>query len=63
MTIMTWTEGITQINDTIFIGCGYSGLILSIVFTLLLIIIIVLLCLAVGSLLSSVLKDINNIKK
>ena len=25
---MTWTEGITQISDTIFIGCGYSGLII-----------------------------------
>lgn len=59
---MTWTEGITQISDTIFIGCGYSGLILSVAFALLLIIIIVLLCLAFGILLSSLLKDINNIK-
>ena len=60
---MTWTEGITQISDTIFIGSGYFGIILSVVFTLIAIITIVLLCLAFGTLLSSVLKDINNIEK
>lgn len=60
---MTWTEGITQISDTIFIGFGYSGLILSVVFILLLIIIIILFCVAFGILLSSLRKDINNIKK
>ena len=60
---MTWTEGTTQISDTIFIGCGYLGLILSVVLTLIAIITIILLCLAFGTLLSSVLKDINNIKK
>lgn len=60
---MTWTEGITQISDTIFIGFGYSGLILFVVFTLIAIITIILLCVAFGTLLSSVLKDINNIEK
>jgi hypothetical protein len=60
---MTWTEGVTQISDTIFIGCGYSGLILSVVFILISIITIILLCVAFGTLLSSVLKDINNIKE
>lgn len=60
---MTWTEGTTQISDTIFIGFGYSGLILSAIFILISIITIILLCLAFGTLLSSVLKDINNIKK
>lgn len=57
---MTWTEGVTQISDTIFIGCGYSGLILSAVFILISIITIILLCVVFGTLLSSVLKDINN---
>ena len=60
---MTWTEGITQISDTIFIGSGYFGIILSIVFTLISIITIILLCLALGTLLSSLIKDINNIKE
>lgn len=60
---MTWTEGITQISDTIFIGFGYSGLILFVVFILILIITIILLCTAFGILLSSILKDINNIEK
>lgn len=60
---MTWTEGTTQISDTIFIGFGYSGLILSVVFILISIITIILLCVALGTLLSSALKDINNIEK
>lgn len=60
---MTWTEGVTQISDTIFIGFGYSGLILFVIFILLLIIIIILLCVAFGTLLSSLLKDINNNKE
>ena len=60
---MTWTEGITQIGDTIFLGCGYLGLILSVIFALIAIIIIILLCIAYGTLLSSLLKDINNIKE
>lgn len=60
---MTWTEGVTQISDTIFIGWGYSGLILSVVFTLISIITIILLCIAFGTLLSSSIKDINNIKE
>lgn len=60
---MTWTEGVTQISDTIFIGFGYSGLILSVIFILISIITIILLCVAFGTLLSSILKDINNIKR
>ena len=39
---MTWTEGVTQISDTIFIGFGYSGLILFVVFILISIITIIL---------------------
>lgn len=38
---MTWTEGITQISDTIFISCGRSGLILSVLLILNLIITII----------------------
>ena len=60
---MTWTEDVTQISDTIFIGFGYSGLILSVIFILISIITIILLCVAFGTLLSSILKDINNIKR
>lgn len=60
---MTWAEGITQISDTIFIGSGYFGIILSVVFILISIITIILLCLVFGTLLSSLIKDINNIKE
>ena len=56
---MTWTEGVLQICDTIIINGGYWGIISFSVFVLLMAAIIVFLSLAIGTLLSSTLKELN----
>lgn len=55
---MTWTEGAVQISDTIAIYGGYWGIISFSVFILLIVAIIVFLSLAIGTLLSSTLKEL-----
>lgn len=55
---MTWTEGTVQISDTIAIYGGYWGIISFSVFILLIVAIIVFLSLAIGTLLSSTLKEL-----
>ena len=57
---MTWTEGTLQICDTIIINGGYWGVISFSVFVLLMAAIIVFLSLAIGTLLSSTLKELKD---
>lgn len=57
---MTWTEGTLQICDTITINGGYWGIISFSVFILLMAAIIVFLSLAIGTLLSSTLKELKD---
>ena len=57
---MTWTEGALQICDTIIINGGYCGIISFSVFVLLMAAIIVFLSLAIGTLLSSTLKELKD---
>lgn len=57
---MTWTEGVLQISDTIIINGGYWGIISFSVFVLLTAAIIVFLSLAIGTLLSSTLKELKD---
>lgn len=57
---MTWTEGTLQICDTIIINGGYWGIISFSVFILLLLAIVIFLSLAVGTLLSSTLKELKD---
>lgn len=57
---MTWTEGTLQICDTIIINGGYWGIISFSVFVLLMAAIIVFLSLAIGTLLSSTLKELKD---
>ena len=57
---MTWTEGTFQICDTIIIYGGYWGIISFSVFILLMLAIIIFLSLALGSSLSSTLKDLKD---
>ena len=57
---MTWTEGALQISDTIIINGGYWGIISFSVFVLFLAIIVIFLSLALGTLLSSTLKELKN---
>lgn len=55
---MTWTEGTLQICDTIIINGGYWGIISFSVFILLMTAIIIFFSLALGTLLSSTVKDL-----
>ena len=55
---MTWTEGAVQISDTIVICGGYWGIISFSVFILLMLAIIIFFSLALGTLLSSTVKDL-----
>lgn len=57
---MTWTEGAFQISDTIVIYGGYWGIITFSVFILLMLAIIIFFSLAVGTLLSSTLKELKD---
>ena len=57
---MTWTEGAVQISDTIIICGGYLGIISFSVFILLKLAIITFFSLALGTLLSSTLKDLKD---
>lgn len=57
---MTWTEGTLQICDTIIINGGYWGVISFSVFVLLMAAIIIFLSLAIGTLLSSTLKELKD---
>lgn len=57
---MTWTEGALQISDTITIYGGYWGVISFSVFILLMFAIIIFLSLAVGTLLSTTLKELKD---
>lgn len=57
---MTWTEGTLQICDTIIINGGYWGIISFSVFVLSMVAIIGFLILALGTSLSSTLKELNN---
>lgn len=57
---MTWTEGTLQISDTIVIYGGYLGIISFSVFILLMLTIIIFFSLALGTLLSSALKDLKD---
>ena len=57
---MTWTEGTLQICDTITICGGYWGIISFGIFVLLMLAIIIFLSLALGTLLSSTLKDLKD---
>ena len=57
---MTWTKGVLQICDTIIISGGYWGIISFSVFVLSMVAIIVFLSLALGTLLSSTLKELKD---
>lgn len=57
---MTWTEGTLQISDTITIYGGYWGIISFSAFILLMLTIIIFLCLAIGTLLSTTLKELKD---
>ena len=57
---MTWTEGTLQISDTIIINGGYLGIISFGLFMLSMVAIIVFLSLAIGTLLSSTLKELKD---
>lgn len=57
---MTWTEGTLQICDTIIIYGGYWGVITFGILVLLLLIIVIFLSLALGTSLSSTLKELKN---
>ena len=57
---MTWTEGTLQICDTIIIYGGYWGIISFSVLVLSLVAITTFLSLALGTLLSSALKDLKD---
>lgn len=57
---MTWTEGTLQICDTIIIYGGYWGVISFGILVLLSVIIAIFLSLALGTLLSSTLKELKN---
>ena len=56
---MTWTEGTLQVCDTIIIHGGYWGIISFSVFVLLMVAITIFLSLALGTALSSTLKELN----
>jgi len=57
---MTWTEGTLQISDTITIYGGYLGIISFSVFILLMLAIIIFFSLAIGTLLSTTLKEMED---
>jgi len=57
---MTWTEGMLRISDTITIYGGYLGIISFGLFMLSLVAIIIFFSLAVGTLLSSTVKDLKD---
>lgn len=57
---MTWTEGAFQISDTITIYGGYWGIISFIVFVLSMVAIIGFISLALGTSLSSTLKELKD---
>lgn len=57
---MTWTEGVLQICDTIIINGGYWGVISFGIIVLSMVAIIVFLSLAIGTLLSSTLKELKD---
>ena len=57
---MTWAEGTLQICDTIIINGGYWGIISFSVFILLLFAIVIFFSLAIGTLLSSTLKELKD---
>jgi hypothetical protein len=57
---MTWTEGALQICDAIIIYGGYWGVISFGILVLLSVIIVIFLSLALGTLLSSTLKELKN---
>ena len=57
---MTWTEGTLQICDTIIINGGYLGIISFGLFMLSMFAIIIFFSLAIGTFLSSTLKDLKD---